>query len=48
MKGFCFVLVLVAAGIVGLGFYQGWFHVGSDNADGKSNVTLSAIRQLIV
>jgi hypothetical protein len=35
------VLVVVGAGIVGLGFYQGWFQVASDKADGKSNVTLS-------
>ncbi len=41
MKRLFFVLVLVGAGIVGLGFYQGWFQIGSDNADGKSNVTLS-------
>jgi GH24 family phage-related lysozyme (muramidase) len=41
MKRLFFVLVLVTAGIVGLGFYQGWFHIGSDKADGKSNVTLS-------
>jgi hypothetical protein len=41
MKRFLFVLVLIVAGIVGLGFYQGWFHIGSDKADGKSNVTLS-------
>jgi hypothetical protein len=41
MKRLCIVLVVFAAGIVALGFYQGWFQVGSDNADGKSNVTLS-------
>jgi hypothetical protein len=41
MKLLLFVLILIGAGIVGLGFYRGWFHVGSDNADGKSNVTLS-------
>ncbi len=41
MKRFLFVLVLVGAGAVGLGFYLGWFHLGSDNANGKSNVTLS-------
>jgi hypothetical protein len=41
MKRLLLVLVLVGAGTVGLGFYLGWFHVGSDNADGKSNVTLS-------
>jgi hypothetical protein len=41
MKRLLFVLVLVGVGIVGLGFLQGWFHVESDKADGKSNVTLS-------
>jgi hypothetical protein len=41
MKLLLFVLILIGAGIVGLGFYRGWFHVGSDNAEGKSNVTLS-------
>jgi hypothetical protein len=35
------VLLLVGVGIVGLGFYQGWFHIESDKAEGKSNVTLS-------
>jgi hypothetical protein len=41
MKRLLIVLVLVVAAGVGLGFYQGWFHLGSDNADGKSNVTLT-------
>jgi len=41
MKRFLLVLVVIAAGIVCLGFYQEWFQIGSDNADHKSNVTLS-------
>jgi hypothetical protein len=41
MKRFIIALVLLGAGAVGLGFYLGWFRIGSDNADGKSNVTLS-------
>jgi hypothetical protein len=41
MKRLLIVLVLVVAAGVGLGFYQGWFHIGSDKADGTSNVTLS-------
>lgn len=41
MKPVFLVLVVVVVGIVGLGFYQGWFHIGSDKADGKSNVTLT-------
>ena len=44
MKRFLFVLVLFGAGAVGLGFYQGWFHIESDKADGKSNITLSMDR----
>jgi hypothetical protein len=41
MQRLLFLLVLVGIGVVGLGFYLGWFHIGSDSADGKSNVTLS-------
>lgn len=41
MQRLLFVLVLVAVGVVGLGFYREWFHVGSDKDDGKSNLTLS-------
>jgi hypothetical protein len=41
MKRLFFVLALVGVAAVGLGFYRGWFQVGSDNADGKSHVTLS-------
>lgn len=41
MKGLLVVLVLVVAGIVGLGFYRGWFHVTSDSAGGESNVTFT-------
>jgi hypothetical protein len=41
MNRLIFVVVLVVAGVVGLGFYLGWFHVGSENANGSSSVTLS-------
>lgn len=41
MKGFIFLLVLLVVGGVGLAFYREWLSVGSDNVDGKSNVTLS-------
>jgi len=41
MKRLLFLILLIGVGIIGLGFYRGWFQVGSDSADGKSNVTLS-------
>jgi hypothetical protein len=47
MKPLLFVLVLVGAGIVGLGFYRGWFHIGSDKTDDKSNVTLTVDKNKI-
>jgi hypothetical protein len=41
MKSLIVVLILFVAGVVGLGFYLGWFHFGSDRADGKDNLTLT-------
>jgi hypothetical protein len=41
VKGFLIVIVLVAAGVVGLGFYLGWFRVSSGGGGGESNVTLT-------
>jgi predicted negative regulator of RcsB-dependent stress response len=41
MKGLVVVLVFLVVGIVAFGFYQGWFHLSTDHADHKSNVTFS-------
>jgi hypothetical protein len=41
MKVLFFVIVLFVAGAVGLGFWQGWFRIGSDSADGKDHITLT-------
>jgi len=41
MKRLILVLVLVAAALVGLSFYMGWFRLSSGNAESKANVTLS-------
>src|SRR4029078_8700829 len=38
---FRIVLVLIIAGIGGLGWYRGWFHLSSDRGADKSNVTLT-------
>ena len=37
---FLALLVLLAAGVAGLGFYQGWFHLSVDSADHKPSVTI--------
>jgi len=39
MKRLLIVLVLVTAGVTGLGFYRGWFSVASDNSGGTHNVS---------
>jgi hypothetical protein len=41
MKSILIVLVLIVVGVVCLGFYLGWFHVGSDSSDGKTHVTFT-------
>ena len=41
MKTLVFVVVLLVAGIVGLGFYQGWFHFSTNSADHKSSATIT-------
>jgi hypothetical protein len=41
VKGFLITLLLIVAGIAGLGLYRGWFKLGSDNAADESNVTLT-------
>lgn len=41
MKRFIFVLMLLGAGAVGMGFYLKWFNVASESGSGKSNVTIS-------
>jgi uncharacterized protein YdeI (BOF family) len=35
------VIVLSVAGVVGLGFYRGWFDFTSSNTKGKSKITLT-------
>jgi hypothetical protein len=47
MKGLLLVLVLVVVGVLGFGFYRGWFHVTSDSAEGESNVTFTVDKNKI-
>ncbi len=41
MKTLLIVAVLLLVGIVGLGFYQGWFHLSTSTTDHKSNATIT-------
>jgi hypothetical protein len=47
MKRFIILLVLLAAGIAGLGCYLGWFHMTTETVDGKSNVTVTVDKDKI-
>jgi hypothetical protein len=35
------VLTLIVAGVAGLGFYMGWFHLSSGNDPKNAHVTVS-------
>jgi hypothetical protein len=38
---FLIVLLLLVVGVVGFGFYRGWFRAASHSADGKADVTIT-------
>ena len=40
MKWLLVVFVLLVAGVIGLGFYQGWFHYSTEDAAGRPSVTV--------
>jgi len=41
MRILVIVIVLLVVGVVGLGFYQGWFGVASDSTDGKRHIQVT-------
>ena len=41
MKTLFGVVVLLLVGIVGLGFYQGWFHFSTNRTDHTSSATIT-------
>ena len=41
MRTLMFVAVLFLVGIVGVGFYRGWFQLSTDNKDQKPSATLT-------
>jgi hypothetical protein len=38
---FVLSLILIAALVLGVGIYRGWFHFAADSSAGSSNVTLT-------
>jgi hypothetical protein len=47
MKRLLIVLLVLVAGVVGLGFYQGWFHLSTGGTDGKTDVKFTVDRDKI-
>jgi len=47
MRRFLTVIVLIVAGVVALGFYRGWFHLTSDKAADKSNISVTVDKHKI-
>jgi hypothetical protein len=41
MLRFLGVLLLLAAGVIGLGFYLGWFHFSKDSDGQKTNISIT-------
>jgi hypothetical protein len=41
------VLILIVACVAGLGFYRGWFSLGSDDGDGKTHIKLTVDKDKI-
>jgi hypothetical protein len=47
MKALVFVVILLLAGIVGLGFYRGWFRLSMVNTDQQPSATITVDKNKI-
>ncbi len=47
MGRFLFIVVLILVIIGCVGFYQGWFRIGSETTDGKTHVTFTVDKNKI-
>jgi hypothetical protein len=47
MKALLIGLVLLVAVVIGVGFYQGWFHVSTGGSDGKVNAGVTVDKEKI-
>jgi hypothetical protein len=41
MRTLLLVVVLLLVGVAGFGFYRGWFHFSTDNADHRPSATIA-------
>ena len=48
MRNLIFLFVLLLVFIVGLGFYQGWFHLSTDSGDQKPSATITVDKEKIL
>ncbi len=47
MRTLLFVVVLLLVGIVGVGFYRGWFQLSTDTADQRPSATITVDKDKI-
>jgi hypothetical protein len=47
MRALMFVAVLLLIGVIGVGFYQGWFHLSTSSTDHSSSATISVDQEKI-
>jgi hypothetical protein len=47
MNRFLLLLSVIVIGVLALGFYERWFHIGSQSAAGESNVTFTVDKDKI-
>jgi preprotein translocase subunit SecF len=47
MKTLLVLVVLLLAGIAGLGFYRGWFRLSTNSADQKPSATITVDKEKI-
>ena len=47
MRTLMFVVVLLLVGVVGVGFYRGWFQVSTDNTDQRPSATVTVDKNKI-
>ena len=47
MARLAFIIILLLAIVIGVGFYVGWFHLSSDRSNGDPNYTVTVDKEKI-